>query len=208
MATPFVAGTVAWSGENPGMYLKEGTDGPFVTLVSWFRVVHSPHGRGHALVLLEAPRYEGRLPEEPEVLNVCVTDNEPLARWLVQEFVVHFAAFRGAAGLDTMDYRPLTGTAVSGDSRSAHVEWVKGEGVDATLAWEELGAPYLMVLGPDRSATGRHTLVSLFVDAARVTARVNGRSLRGRPVPRDRAGHNGSSAFLAFAETWIGTDAA
>lgn len=208
MATPVVPGTVDWSGENPGMYLKERPDGPFVTLVSWFRVVHSPHGRGHALVLLEAPLYEGRLPGAPEVLNVCVTDNEPLARWLVEEFVAHFAAFRGATALETMEYRPLTGTAVSGDPRSAQVEWVKGEGVDATLAWEDLGPPYLLQLPPEQSATGRHTLVSLFVDAARVTARVNGRALRGRPVPRDRAGRSGSSAFLAFAETWIRTGAA
>ena len=50
--TPIHPGTVDWSGENPGMYLKEAADGPFVTLVSFFRVVLSPHGRGHALVLL------------------------------------------------------------------------------------------------------------------------------------------------------------
>ena len=48
-------GTVEWSGENPGISLKETPDGPFVTLASFFRVVLSPHGRGHALVLLQSP---------------------------------------------------------------------------------------------------------------------------------------------------------
>ncbi len=27
---------VDWSGENPGMYLKETASGPFVTLISFF----------------------------------------------------------------------------------------------------------------------------------------------------------------------------
>lgn len=195
-----VPGTVDWSGENPAMYLKDRPDGAFVTLASFFRVVLSPHGRGHALVLLEAPLYEGSL---PEALNVCVTDNEPLARWLVQEYLVHFGAFRGAVALDIMDYRPLTGVAVSGDQRSAHVEWVRGPGVDVTLAWEALGPPLMVQLPVEQSATGHHTVYSVLVDADRVTAKVNGRALRGQPAPRELAGRRASTAFLAFAETWV-----
>jgi len=57
MADPInFAGTVDWSGENPGISLKERPDGPFVALASFFRVVLSPHGRGHALVLLQSPQ--------------------------------------------------------------------------------------------------------------------------------------------------------
>ena len=57
MADPIVfAGNVEWSGENPGISLKEAPDGPFVALASFFRVVLSPHGRGHALVLLQSPQ--------------------------------------------------------------------------------------------------------------------------------------------------------
>src|SRR5947209_2949995 len=47
MPTMTHPGTMDWSGENPGMYLKENADGPFSTLVSFFCVVASPHGRGH-----------------------------------------------------------------------------------------------------------------------------------------------------------------
>ena len=198
--TPIHPGTVDWSGENPGMYLKEEADGPFVTLVSFFRVVLSPHGRGHALVLLEAPMLDRSL---PEALNVCVTDNEPLARWLVQGFVAHFGAFRGVTALEAMAYRPLQGVATSGDQRASYVEWVKGDGVEATLAWEGLGEPFLVALPPEKSATGRHEMWSLFVEAERVNARVNGRPLRGRPFPRDFAGRRSSTAFLAFSETWV-----
>lgn len=193
-------GAVDWSGENPGMYLREKADGPFVTLVSFFRVVVSPYGRGHALVLLESPMLDVSV---PEALNVCVNDNEPLARWLAKEFVASFGAFRGMRGLESMRYVPLTGVQASGDQRSSYMEWVKGDGVEASLSWEVLGEPFMVLLPKDKSATGRHELYSLFVDAARVTTTVNGRALRGRPFPRDFAGRRSSTAFLAFSETWV-----
>jgi hypothetical protein len=198
--TPIHPGTVDWSGENPGMYLKERADGPFVTLLSFFRVVVSPHGRGHALVLLESPQLDTSL---PEALNVCVTDNEGLARWLVQNFLSSFGAFRGVPALQSMRYVPLTGAQASGDQRESYMEWVQGDGVEATLSWEQLGAPFMVELPADKSATGRHEMFSLFVEAARVTAKVNGRALRGQPVERDFAGRRSSSAFLAFSETWV-----
>ena len=91
------SGTVEWSGENPGISLKETADGPFVTLASFFRVVLSPHGRGHALVLLQSPQQAGA----PG--NVCLHDNEKLARYLVSDFVSHFGAWKGLPGLSGLD---------------------------------------------------------------------------------------------------------
>ena len=202
MTTPTLVhpGEVDWSGENPGMYLKETPDGPFVTLVSFFRVVASPYGRGHALILLEAPLLHRSL---PEALNVCVTDNDPLARYLVSDFVAYFGAFKNAAALQYMDYVPLEGVAASGDTRSTYMEWIKGPGVEATLSWEELGEPFMISLPKEKSATGKHALHSLFVDARRVTTSVNGRALKGQPVAREFAGRQSSTAFLAYSETWI-----
>jgi hypothetical protein len=193
-------GEVDWSGENPGMYLKEKADGPFVTLVSFFRVVASPYGRGHALVLLEAPLLHRSL---PEALNVCVTDNDPLARYLVSNFVTYFGAFKGTEALPYMDYIPLEGVAASGDTRASYMEWVKGPAVEVTLSWEDLGEPFMVNIPKEQSATGKHALHSLFVDARRVTATVNDRPLKGQPVPREFAGRQSSTAFLAYSETWI-----
>src|SRR5215218_9440547 len=98
VADPIVfPGTVEWSGENPGISLKEAPDGPFVALASFFRVVLSPHGRGHALVLLQSPQD----PDPPaERGNFCLHDNEALARYLIAGFVSHFGAFKGQAGLE------------------------------------------------------------------------------------------------------------
>jgi hypothetical protein len=100
---PFNPNRVDWSGENPGMYLKETADGPFVTLISFFRVVTSPHGKGHAAFLLLAPHGGGGHPEKP---NVCLTDNEPLAEYLKKGFLSFFSAFKCVTGLSNMQMKP------------------------------------------------------------------------------------------------------
>src|SRR5437870_11795226 len=105
MADPIVfSGTVEWSGENPGISLKENPDGPFVSLASFFRVVLSPHGRGHALVLLQSP---AEADPPPERANYCFHDNEKLARYLVADFVANFGAYKGLTSLGRLLYRRL-----------------------------------------------------------------------------------------------------
>jgi len=202
MARPIITpGTVDWSGENPGMYLKQRADGPFVTLVSFFRVVLSPHGRGHALVLLEAPQVTG---SRPDALNVCLSDNEPLARWLIAEFLASFGAFRGLPALKDLQLAPLHEVGTECDSGARYLERITGPDLEVDLVWEGLRQPFMIELPPEQSATGRHWMFSLFVEAAEATATVNGRRLEGRPVPRAFAGRNDSStAFLAFSETWV-----
>jgi hypothetical protein len=44
---------------------------------------------------------------------------------------------------------------------------------------------------------------SLFVGCRDATVAVNGRTLPGKPVPREIAGHTITTAMLAFSETWI-----
>ena len=197
---PFPPGQVDWAGENPGMYLKESETGPFTGLVSFFRVVLSPQGRGHALVLIEAPE---RAESDADRLNVCVTDNQPMARYLVENFVSAFGAFRGCAGLKGLVYRKLETVTTAGDHRSTYLETVIGDGVEARLSWGGLGEPFMVDMPAASSATGKHQMFSLFVESRDAVATVNGRRLRGRSQPRDFAGRPSTTAFLAFAETWV-----
>jgi len=190
-------GTVEWSGENPGISLKEAADGPFVALASFFRVVLSPHGRGHALVLLQSPHVVGA----PG--NVCLTDNEKLARYLVSDFVSHFGAWKGLPGLSNLPYRALDSVEASGDPASTYHETVKAGDMTAKLTWSGLGKSFCFALPPDKSATGKHFMPSLFVPCTNATITVNGKQLSGMPVPREMAGHKFSTAMLAFSETWI-----
>jgi hypothetical protein len=193
-------GTVDWSGENPGISLKATPDGPFVALASFFRIVLSPHGRGHALVLLQSPQ-EAAPPAERG--NFCLHDNEALARYLVTDFVAHFGAFKGLAALAGLVFRPLDRVEASGDPRSTYGETVQSGDLTVGLTWSGLGEPFCFALPPERSATGRHHMPSLFVGCQQATVTVNGRALPGQPVPREMAGHTITTAMLAFSETWV-----
>lgn len=201
MAEPIVfAGNVEWSGENPGISLKEKPDGPFVTLASFFRVVLSPHGRGHALVLLQSPN-DSRPPADRP--NICFHDNEKLARYLVSDFVANFGAYKGLPGLAGMSYRRLDSVEAAGDPASSYSETVKSGDQTIRLTWSGLGKPFCFALPPDKSATGKHHMPSLFVGCKEASVTVNGRALPGKPIPREIAGHSISTAMLAFSETWV-----
>ena len=197
-SNPYTTGTIDWTGENPGMYLKSDPAGEWESLMSFFRVTWSPHGIGHALVLLEDPAGT-----QPGANNVVLTENEPMARWLVDGFIANFAAFRGRALLQTLPYKPIESVARGGDSRSLYSEHVRGSGLDVVLNWGGLGTPYAVDMATDLTATGKHQMYSLFVDSDDAWCTVNGRRLPGRVVPRPVAGRESRSAFLAFSETWI-----
>jgi hypothetical protein len=189
-------GTVEWTGENPGISLKEDPNGPFTTLASFFRVMLSPHGRGHALVLLQSP-------QEASPGNFCLTDNEPLARWLIAEYVSNFGAWRGLAGLSSLTFRKLDSVEAEGDTVTRYGETVKAGDLTVKLDWSGLGKPFCFALAPAQSATGKHHMPSLFVGCDKATITVNGKVRPGAPIPRDVAGQHISTAMLAFSETWI-----
>jgi len=193
-------GAVAWSGENPGISLKEDATGGFTTLASFFRVVLSPHGRGHALVLLLSPQEEA---PPADRANVCYTDNEALARWLVADFVSHFGAWRGLPGLKGLQYRALDRVESGGDAITTYSETVHAGQTVVTLTWSGLGKPFCFALTPATSATGLHHMPTLFVGCNRATVSVNGQDRPGVPIPREIAGQSISTAMLAFSETWI-----
>lgn len=190
-------GTVEWSGENPGISLKQDAAGPFTTLASFFRVVLSPHGRGHALVLLQAPQ-DGASPT-----NLCLTDNEPLARWLIADYVAHFGAWRGLPGLAGLRYRRLDQVETAGDAITDYSETVRAGDLTVRLEWSGLGKPFCFALPPANSATGQHHMPSLFVGCDSAQIIVNGMARPGTPIPREIAGQRISTAMLAFSETWI-----
>jgi hypothetical protein len=180
---PINAGVVDWSGENPGMYLKLDEAGPFTCLVSFFRVVFSPHGGGHGVVILMDP--QGR---DPSAINAFYTDNRALAEYLRSEFVAQFAAFKGNPLLPDLPIRDATSFSHSGDARSSWTEMIRGPGIDIALTWSALDPPFFVDYRPEHSATGKHYMASLFIPGHRAEVIVNGIRGVGRPVPRDMYG--------------------
>lgn len=191
-------GTIDWTGENPGMYLKDSVDGPFVTLVSFFRVMVSPHGGGHAALVLQDPHAKSA-----SEANFCLTDNEKLARWLITDYAANFTAFKGLPALSALAYRKLTSCTREGNATSRYGEIVGGDGVELRLSWEGVGEAFALQLPPDKSATGKHRMLSVFAGARDGVATLNGKRLPGHAVPREMAGRQITTAFLAFAESWI-----
>jgi len=199
---PIHTGIVDWSGENPGIYLKEESDGPWTGLMCFYRIVASPHGMGNGVVVLDQPNVaKGR----PEVDNFCICDNRALAEYLVANFFSKFAAFRVSPGISALSYLPLTGMHREGDTRSSYTEIVESDGLEVRMSWSGLTAPYAVDMPPELGPTKAHRMYSLFIDAAGATVTINGRPLKGRVTTRNCADTKKSSAFLAFSETWIKT---
>ncbi len=198
--SPVDPGKVDWSGENPGIYVKDTADGPYRSLALFFRVVLSPHGRGTAMLIVGDPdRAEGW----PEANNFMIADNHALARYLVDGFVVNFPAFRGKPGLQAATFLPLTKSDIAGDAQSRYVELVASGDLAATMTWEKFGDPFAVHVSREQSATGTHEMYSIFVEAKDAAIAVNGRELPGRVMSRQMFGKTMSTAFLAFSETWV-----
>lgn len=190
-----------WTGDNPGIMLKQQEDGPWSALALFFRIAWSPHGRGTALVLYEKPDVPLSL---PDAHNVVITDNEPMARYLMRDFVGRFGVFGEVAAFSAMPYLPMTHAATSGDPLGKRVtETVCHGDLAVELVWEGLGTPTALELPPELSGTGAHTMFSLLVESRQASIFVNGRKLPGKPVAREQAGIQTTTAFLYYAESWL-----
>lgn len=184
-------GDVAWTGDNSGIYLKHEPGGDYVTRASYFRVTYSRHGVGNVLVLLSGPT------------NVCLHDNEALARWLVADFARHFPQFRSSPGMDRLDYGRLDTHCSEGHARSGIRERFRAPGVEVELSWAPAGDAFFIDLPPERSATGAHEMYSLFFDVWEASVSLDGRSLPGMVTERELHGRRAPTSFLALSETWV-----
>jgi hypothetical protein len=201
--SPIHPGAVDWTGENPGIYLKDEQDGPWVSLATFFRITYSPHGRGHGVLLLQSPGEERSI---PEAANICITDNEPMARYLVDGFFSKFASFKVSPGLSAIKYLSLTDVHREGDTRSEYTEVVSAADFEVRMTWKRLEAPYAVDMPADKGPTGVHQMYSLFVDSPDATISLNGKELPGAVMERDFADTKKSTAFLAFSESWMRVD--
>lgn len=203
MKSPIHPGAVAWTGENPGIYLKDAQDGPWTGLATFYRVFWSAYGMGTGVVVLDQPALEIGL---PEARNLCICDNQPLARYLVAEFFSNFMSFRVSPGIRAMTYLPATETRREGDTRSSYREVVKSKDFEVVCTWNELSPAYAVDMPPEKGPTKKHRMYSLFLDSANASVTVNGQRLRGTVVQRDFADTKKSTAFLAFSESWMASE--
>jgi len=200
LTQPITPGVVDWTGENPGILLKDSTGG-FSAMALFFRVAWSPVGQGQVLLLYGSPNETEGSPEAP---NVLMSDNSRLAEFLKHTFISKLAAFRDAAAFGGLRHVMAASVQTSGDPMShRYVETIAGEGLAIELVWEELEAPRALELTPDQVGTGEHVMFTLLVPARKARIIVNGRSLPGMVGTRVQAGMETTTAFLYFSETWV-----
>lgn len=195
-------GRVEWSGENPGIYLKENADdASYATLALFFRVVLSPYGRGHAAIVLGAPDVAKGWPDVP---NFIMTDNQRMMRWIVQGWVRKMPTFKGKAGLDAMQWLDCDSVSKRpGDIKSRYSETLRGSGVTLDMVWRDMGTPLPVEVTKENSATKEHEMYSVFLEAGSAEVIVNGTPLKGMVTERPFFGRTMRTAFLAFSETWV-----
>ena len=194
-------GRVDWSGENPGIYLKQDPDGDFSALALFFRVVLSPYGRGHAAIVLGEPNQAKGWPQVP---NFIMTDNQRMMRWIVDDWVTKMPTFIDRQGLAHMSWLDLDSVERRPhDLKTTYSETLRGSGVTLEMHWHEMGPPLPVEVTKENSATKAHEMYSVFLEAAKANILVNGTPLKGQVGERQFFGRTMSTAFLAFSETWV-----
>lgn len=197
---PVTPGVVDWTGENPGILLKDAT-GNFSAMALFFRVAWSPVGQGQMLLLYGTP---GAIDGPVEAPNVLMADNMAVAEYLMENFIGKLGAFRAAPAFDTLPRRSIQTVRVDGDPMGhRYAETITGEGLTVQLVWEGLESPKALELTPDQVGTGEHVMFTLLVPARDAQIIVNGHVLPGAVGERVQAGFETMTAFLYFSETWV-----
>lgn len=196
-------GKVDWTGDNPFIYMKTDPNGEWTSLSVYFRIAASDYGRGEAIIVLENP-YEL---EDDNAIRVCLTDNLELSRYLVKDFLSHFALFRKAVSLENMEYIENATFKTEAEYPKKHIESAHSAEKDMTinLIWENLGEPFAVALPPAETQTGEHEMFCVFQAATSARVEVNGKAIEGQPIEREFLDRRALSACLATSESWIQT---
>ena len=200
LSEPITPGVVDWTGENPGILLKNDDDS-FAAMALFFRVAWSPLGQGQVLLLFASPNEEQGSAEAP---NIILSDNSELSDYLLENFIGRLAVFRDAPAFNKLNHLVAQSVSSSGDPMShRYTETVAGVGYTVELVWEQLEAPRALELMPNQVGSGIHTMYTVLVPAQQAQIIVNGKSLPGKLGTRVQAGFETTTAFLYFSETWI-----
>jgi len=188
-------GKVAVIGENPGIRLVAKEGAAPSTSVSFWRVFQSPAGEGHVCFVTSDIAGDGPTPDD---IRLAFTDNEKLADYVAMQLMT---AFDKAYGEKPFPVRRARFER-RGNTTTAWTESLTADGYRIDLVWRDLLEPFAI----ESKAGVPHnpfTILSTFVPAKTAEVVINGRRAAGQTTPRMRGSRQSSSAFLAFAETWL-----
>ncbi len=168
-------------------------------MASYWDCWASPWGIGHALILwLEpgttAPRIIGR--------GGIFTDNLALAQGLVNTLAQHFPEFRGIPLAQLPYVEALCRHTFDGDSYRVVCQAAETQ---IEIAWGNILDRKQIIWPRFPAGPAEYDLTTVICPCGEGRVWLDGARLEGQAQMAQTAeGTTGSSAFLAFAETWIG----
>lgn len=188
-------GKVAVIGENPGIRLVMKEGAPPSTSVSFWRVLQSPAGTGHVCFVTSDIKGDGPTPDD---IRLAFADNEKLAEYVALQLMTAFDKVYGEKPFPVRRARFER----SGDTMTAWKETLTADGYTIDLVWRDFYEPFAI---ESRAGVPHnpYTILSTFIPARAADVIINGTRAAGAATPRLRGTRQSSSAFLAFAETWL-----
>jgi hypothetical protein len=187
---------ILFSGENPGMTLYVPGTEQVVAVASYWDCTDSPWGVGHALILWFATPAAGL------GHGKIFTDNLALAQVLVKNLTQHFPEFREVP-VETLAY----GEAHCEHTYDGACYRVVCQTPEARveLAWAELLDRKQIIWPRFPAGDAVYDLTTVICPCRVGTIQINGQATGGEvKIVQTAEGFLSSTAFLAFAETWIG----
>ena len=189
---PKVRGSKVYvSGENPFIALSMKAGDRPLTNVSFWRVIYTPAGRGHACFVTSD--ITGNGPSSDDIRAVF-TDNENLVDYLTKEIMSAFD--RSYIEKPFSKIRATFQT--KGDTLKEYREIVKSDKHTIELVWRDF-YPSLLIDIPVKP----FSLTTMLIPAKVGEVYTNGTKAVGSVFPRPEGTSQGSSGSLAFSETWV-----
>jgi len=179
------------TGENQFARLSEKDGDPHSTEASFWRIIFSPAGPGHALYL------KSELTQDRWSIY---SDNIAMARWLQRTVQGMLAEPLKDLAIPVVD----ASFGRTGDARSFWTETITTASGAIALTLSEFGDPILVHTRPSAAQPNprRYGVCTVLVPALEARLTLNGMHAKGQAWPRDRLGRPYSTSGLGLSESW------
>ncbi len=189
-------GRVLIAGENHILRLQTQPGGPDAALVNHFRLRLSPHGPGHAVFVLADPN-------AADPRNACYTDNPALAGWLLHWYLGGSPLYRDLKGLVDLPIVTAGGFTYVDELPRRWTETVRAGNVTIRAVWNDLATPFHVERLAQPGEQDAMDVFSVLLSASTATLLIGDERIPGVVFPRQVGDQPITSAFLAFAESWV-----
>jgi|CXWL01.1.fsa_nt_gi hypothetical protein len=187
-------------GENPGMTLYKPDTDQAIAVVSYWHVTYSPFGTGNALVIW---LNESNFPETTIASGGIFTDNIPLAHNLIDTLTQHFPEFNDVP-VAVLPYHEARCEHTFNGSEHYIVTCNSAKN-KIVVEWADLLDRKSLSWPRFPAGSQNFDLQNVICPCSSGIISINNSVVNGKvKISTLSNGHPSSTAFLAFAESWVG----